>query len=306
MPPVQLRVLILAANPTDLDELTLAEEERVIKEALRQAGPGRVRIDVIWDPSADMLARQLTARTPNIVHFAGHGNERGEPMLRDPTTSLARAVPGPEMTTLLRNSGEGLRCIVLNACFSTRLAQELSLALPVVVVGMRHEVEDRTARMFTRHLYDAIAHGLSVDQALDGAAAAVRASGLPGGDLPQQNSHPHVDPQTLVLLSRGDDQPKHTDAPQALAEALKSLVDLLIRMFPAEEFQRLLRYNSDTAGILMTVATSTAPATFFAAVVDALDHKGLIDAGFFARLVGERPRREHEIRAVQAKFAKVP
>lgn len=310
VPTRKLRVLILAANPADLDRLSLAEEERVIKAAFERGAPKRVRVDIGWDLDAEALARQLTAYRPEVVHFAGHGNERGEPMLIDATTRDARPVAGPDLIMLLRNSGDELKCVVLNACYSTRLAQDLALSLPIVVIGMRHEIADQTALRFADQFYDRVSHGSNVAAAFDSAAAALRGAGLPGGNLPQRNSHPDVDPDDVVLLpDEGAPETAKRDPVKPGStppEALKSLVNMLLAMFSQDEFARFLRFNSDTGDLLNALPHGGAPATFFASAVDALEARGLIGEALFVRIIAERPRREAEIRAVQAKFPKAP
>ena len=86
-------------------------------------------------------------------------------------------------------------------------------------------------------------------------------------------------------------------------EDLEALVKMLLSMFESGEFLRFLRFSSDTAGILPLIPTGVAaPIQVFSQAVTALAQHALIDPRFFERLVAERPRREPEIRKMQARL----
>lgn len=124
-----------------------------------------------------------------------------------------------------------------------------------------------------------------------------------------------VDPDEIVLLPReatpstasaasprsapvGSEEP-----PDYTLKDLKALVKMLLSMFESGEFLRFLRFSSDTAGILPLIPTGVAaPIQVFSQAVTALAQHALIDPRFFERLVAERPRREPEIRKMQARL----
>lgn len=56
--------------------------------------------------------------------------------------------------------GKDMRCMLVNACSTRRLAMELSAALPdAYVIGMREPVGDRSAIAFSGGFYQAVAAG---------------------------------------------------------------------------------------------------------------------------------------------------
>jgi len=195
----RLRVLFLAANPKDLALLDLQGEAAAIeKQVHRGTLDGKVDFQSAWAVTADILHEQVLAYDPHIVHFAGHGNSRGELELLDAATEEARPIPIQAFARILTSACKA-RCVVLNACYSARLAQELALSGVDVVLGMRDEVPDTTALAFSESFYRAIAFGKSVRDAVEGARGVIEARGLEGVELIQINCRPGVDPAALRL-----------------------------------------------------------------------------------------------------------
>ena len=68
------KILILAANPTNTNQLRLDEEVREIENSHKQA-TNREEVEIIskWAVRVDDLRRELLYHKPNVVHFCGHG-----------------------------------------------------------------------------------------------------------------------------------------------------------------------------------------------------------------------------------------
>jgi hypothetical protein len=68
-----IKLLFLAANPTDTDRLRLDEESR-----------DQFELKTHWAVRADDLQELLMRYQPDIVHFSGHGNPvaQSDPRLR--------------------------------------------------------------------------------------------------------------------------------------------------------------------------------------------------------------------------------
>ncbi len=195
----RLRVLFLAANPKSLAALDLQGEAAAIeKQVHRGTLVGKVDFQSAWAVTADILHEQVLAYDPHIVHFSGHGNSRGELELLDAATEEARPIPIQAFARILTSASKA-RCVVLNACYSARLAQELALCGVDVVLGMRDEVADTTALAFSESFYRTLAYGKSVRDAVEGARGVIEARGLEGLELIQINCRPGVDPATLRL-----------------------------------------------------------------------------------------------------------
>lgn len=312
-PTPKLRVLVVGANPVDLDQLDLdAEMQHVESELGVPTVARRVRIDIDISATAEDLLDNISALTPGLLHFAGHGNARGEPQLLaldDVSHSLSAAL----IDEMSRRAPQ-LRCIVLNTCWSARVATELVRRLPLVVVGMASNIEDTHAIMFTQHFYRSIARGRSLREAFNVARTALRIVETKAGTMPQIRVHASVDADEVYMLPPEGVGPAPAANPAPTQEAYPAIlspeqcrmvVELLQQMFSSSEFLRFLRFSSDTAPILLKIPNeNAAPIHVFTSAVDALAQEKLLDRGFFDRILHERPRWESEVRHLQAEFAR--
>ena len=196
-----LRIIFLAANPTELPELALAKEARRIEEKLRMTPlADRLRFTWLWRASPDDLLDMFfePGPPPAILHFSGHGETDGGLVLE--AGGRAHAVAPPALAALLaaRPKQDRPRLIVLNTCYSAALAKVL---VPHVdaVIGMRSAVDDEAALNFSVQLYRALAHGDPLQTAFDTARAALRVFVLTGEDLPQLSVRSDLDPRAYVF-----------------------------------------------------------------------------------------------------------
>lgn len=168
-------ILFLAANPLDTPRLRLDQEARQVDAALRQARYGeRFHLAQHWAVRGDDLLDALLRHRPAIVHFAGHGDDQGQLYLED-ATGRAAAITPAALVGLVGATG-GVRCAVLNACWSDALADAL-LAAVLCVVGMNADVGDATAVAFAAGFYRALADGESVAAAVATGRAKAMAEG---------------------------------------------------------------------------------------------------------------------------------
>ncbi|MFT3767787.1 MAG: pentapeptide repeat-containing protein [Minicystis sp.] len=190
---MRVHVLFISANVPGQSVLDLEEEERTIREKLRHDD----RFVVTHAPAARVEDLQTYLRTqPAIVHFGGHGTNGGGTAVADDARHV-RPVPGPEIVAtegrlLLRDdegravavAPEGLarlfevfggvRCAVLNACFSEAQAEALAEHVDVVI-GTRRAIEDKHAITFTNGFYEAIGAGDSIEKAFEVGRALIEA-----------------------------------------------------------------------------------------------------------------------------------
>jgi hypothetical protein len=182
--PNTMRILFLAANPSQTSPLDLEEELRSLEQELR-AVRFRDSITLIARHAArpDDLVRHVREHKPNVIHFSGHGSTTGI-ILRDDTGGY-QAVEGTNLRRFLE--GRGVDLVVLNACYSKGQAATIHGAVRVVV-GTIDAVGDEAARRFTVAFYRSLGNGLSVREAFRDGGDAVALHGLidvfhSGGDL---------------------------------------------------------------------------------------------------------------------------
>jgi hypothetical protein len=108
----------------------------------------------------DDLVRYIRAEEPTILHFSGHGASEGIFLRID--GAGYRVVSGKALTRLLKD--RGVQMVVLNACFSSDLADSLSTAVPTVI-GTTRKVGDEAARRFSGAFYRTLGDGHTIGDA---------------------------------------------------------------------------------------------------------------------------------------------
>ena len=185
-----LRILVVIASPSDLQQLDSDQEWRNVTAALSQLGQrGRVEVVRLPQPTLSALQRQLRRNTYHIFHFIGHGGF--DPGTQDGMLAMeddhgrSRLVGGDDLGTLLHDH-RSLRLAVLNSCEGARgdrsdpfsgTAQSLIQQGIPAVVAMQFEITDDAAITFGNVLYEAIADGYPLDAATIEARKAIYADG---------------------------------------------------------------------------------------------------------------------------------
>lgn len=160
--PKKIKILFLAANPTDTARLRIGEEARAIDQALRLAEYRNFDISSHWAVQIDDLQQLLLRHQPNIVHFSGHG-EAGEIMLQD-AAGTSVPVRASALRNLFQVLKDNIRCVVLNACSSEEQAAAIAEVIDAVV-GMSDKISDDASRQFSAAFYGALGYGRTVAEA---------------------------------------------------------------------------------------------------------------------------------------------
>ena len=185
-----LRILVVIASPSDLQQLDGEQEWSNVTAALSQLTQrGRVEVVRLAEPTLSALQRQLRRDTYHIFHFIGHGGF--DPQTQDGMLAMeddhgrSRLVAGEDLGTLLHDH-RSLRLAVLNSCEGARgdrsdpfsgTAQSLIQQGIPAVVAMQFEITDDAAITFGHVLYEAIADGYPLDAATAEARKAIYADG---------------------------------------------------------------------------------------------------------------------------------
>lgn len=194
----EIRILFLAANPSNETRLRLGAESTKIKEALESASN---RADFTFAEEnavrLDSLQRLILKQNATIVHFSGHGSAAGTLIFEDQQGKGVEA-DSTAIAELFRLASENTRLIVLNACYSKSQAKALAHHVDTVI-GMDSAIPDETAIAFAKSLYETLGEGRSVKTAFELAKNYVRLQGLDGAELPTLVERPGV-PAASVLL----------------------------------------------------------------------------------------------------------
>ncbi|MGH9972097.1 MAG: CHAT domain-containing protein [Pyrinomonadaceae bacterium] len=177
-----LRMVALLSNPGNTPDLDLAREEQNIREALKELP----QIQAEFHPNVTIeKLLKILIKPAHIFHFSGHGSfqgsmgdtfgsEEGEGTLAL-TGEDGQAVDFPAEKLAMNLAGRGVRFAMLGACESSKvdqinawtgIAPALTQAGIPAVVGMQFKVLDLSAIAFSNILYDSLAAGLTIDEAV--------------------------------------------------------------------------------------------------------------------------------------------
>ncbi|WP_169219658.1 GUN4 domain-containing protein [Brasilonema sp. UFV-L1] len=156
------KILILAAIP---HSLRLDKEIREIESAIRGASNrGSFEIKIRTAVRPQDIRQAIAEEQPLIVHFCGHGLEDGSLLLED-NDGNNKPVSPKALASLLKLHADGVKCVVLNACYSEKTAVAISQYISYVI-GMNNPIKDSAAIEFSTGFYDGLGYKISNNQDL--------------------------------------------------------------------------------------------------------------------------------------------
>jgi tetratricopeptide (TPR) repeat protein len=188
--PRRLRILAVAASPTDCSSLGV-ERERKNLEAAWRGQEKTVEIVFLERGGVEDLREALLAAPFHILHFMGHGGFDGESsegaLLFERRDGTGQLLDGRRLAQLLHDF-ESLRLVVLNACHTAEAvgtrgpnpfagaASSLVMGGVPAVVAMTGPVSDLAAVEFSRTFYQRLAEGDSIEAAVTEGRLAIQRS----------------------------------------------------------------------------------------------------------------------------------
>lgn len=174
----QIRVLFLAATPTDAAQLRVGEEVREIGEKLQLSKlRDRFKLEQRMSVRPDDLSQALLDIQPQIVHFSGHGTSAGALCFED-KAGKAHPITPKALTRLFELFEEQVQCVLLNACYSQTQARAIATHIPYVM-GVNKVIGERAAIAFSIGFYQGIGAGKSIEEAYQLGCAQIMLQGLP-------------------------------------------------------------------------------------------------------------------------------
>jgi len=215
------KILFLAANPADTNELQLQEESRAIDQSLRMAA-FRDSFDIRshWAVHYADLPELLMRYEPDIVHFSGHGSSTGEIIL-DEGNGRGHPVSPQALSRLFTILKDNIRCVVLNACFSQIQAEAIAEHIDCVV-GMNKAISDTAAIDFAAAFYQGLGFGRSVQTAFDLACNRIDLANLAEQDTPQLLARRANPRQVMLVKSAPADEPKSAQQSASAEDSTRS------------------------------------------------------------------------------------
>jgi CHAT domain-containing protein len=198
-PVDKLTILFLAANPQDTQKLALDKEVRSITDAIRRS-EGRDGIEFFsrWAVQSLDILQAINETDPEIIHFSGHGSEKGEIVLDDGSGNMAM-VSKEAMAAAVASASKKVRLIFFNACFSQKEAQAVVEKVEAAI-GMNTEIGDEAAIVFAAQFYSSVGFGQNLQQALDQAKAALLLKGIAEENTPVLYVKKGLSAQEIVMV----------------------------------------------------------------------------------------------------------
>lgn len=214
--PSPLCILVLIANPSDLQTLDVEREWNNLKSATADLeARDAIVVERLDDATLVTLQKELRRQHYHILHFIGHGafdeyRQEGVLVLED-KAGKGQMVTGKTLGVLLHNY-PSLRLVVLNSCDGARavatnafagVAQQLIQQEVPAVIAMQFALSDEAANQFSHTFYAALADHYGVDSALTEARVAMAAEddngewGAPVLYLRAPDAHLFAAPQPL-------------------------------------------------------------------------------------------------------------
>ena len=232
----QLRMLLLAANPSDEESNRAASEQQAIQDAIREEGKkDKFNLHLITEVYVDRFAETLAAEQPHVVHFSGHGTEDDYLLFvrKDSETSQPVSLATLQMVfqTLIEQLHVPIQLVVINACSSIDIARALSRWVPFTV-GMNGKIPVSAAIAFGVGLYRGIAMGKSIHEAVElgRLKIAMRTESLPYKDEPELCVQPGADSGVRLLDWVAESEHLAESSTEPIGMSLTELVAQLRKM----------------------------------------------------------------------------
>ncbi|WP_246276943.1 pentapeptide repeat-containing protein [Microcoleus asticus] len=171
------KILILTANPQNIDKRRLDAEVREIQTGLERAKK-RDQFEIIskWAVRPDDLRRALLDYEPQIVHFSGGATTDG--LALENELGQLQMVSTAALAKLFDVFKDQVECVLLNACYSETQAEVISQHIDYVI-GMNRAIGNRAAIEFAVGFYDALGAGRSIEDAFKLGCIAIDLEGIP-------------------------------------------------------------------------------------------------------------------------------
>jgi CHAT domain len=173
----QIKILFLAADPSDKTRLRLGQELRDIRERLQLS---KERDTFVLDSRESVRPGDITQAIfdvePQIVHFSGHGENTGE-LCFENLQGKVQPVKPDALAALFELVADQINCVVLNACHSEVQAKAIAEHISYVI-GMNDAIGDKAAIAFAVGFYKALAANRSIPDAYKFGCVEIRLQGI--------------------------------------------------------------------------------------------------------------------------------
>jgi hypothetical protein len=200
----KITVLFLASDPfRERAALRLDEEVRAIDRAVRKGrARGRVELVAHFGTHTRDLQDALLRHDPQVVHFAGNGDDPCVLYLGD-EHGRPRPVGTDALGTLFGMLGEWIKVVVINGRDTLPTVEALGEGVDYAI-GMDRPLGDPSAIVFAGAFYGALAMGRTVREAFELAVSRMEHERDAASTTPVLRIRPGVDPDVPLVARPAD------------------------------------------------------------------------------------------------------
>lgn len=158
-----MRILYIASNPLDENTLLLEREITALQTKFLNSSSSGVSFTFLPGLAVEELPREISRVKPDILHISAHGGKEG--LLLASQDGESKNLTPKALSTFVSIEPPP-RLIVLNACDSDAMADELTEVVPMAI-GITAEITNAAARESVRLFYERIFDGNSVKNAFE-------------------------------------------------------------------------------------------------------------------------------------------
>lgn len=198
-----MKILILSTNPKETERLRFDIEFKEIKDSI-SVSKNRDKFNVVFRRAIKPKDLQdlINKEKPEIIHFSGHCNSKGELILED---EIGDPIPiSTEIFERIFNvSNNHTICVVLNCCYSAITAKEISKYVDCVI-GMKTAIADGPAIAFAAGFYLAIVSEIDLKTAFEFAQKEFILKGGLSKDKPELYIKSGINPSETYFIKEND------------------------------------------------------------------------------------------------------
>src|SRR5688572_11044182 len=175
-------ILAFRSNPADQPLLRLDEEIRQINHAIAPAAKRDFLLENVGAVRLSDLPTYLLSRTPDILHFSGHGSRKGHLIFEDERGD-SKPVNNQTIKFIFQELGAGIKCVVLSSCYSQQQAREIYKYVPYVL-GNTKDIKDELSIQFSATFYQCLSYGKTIEESFNVARAIISSSNPKNSKIP--------------------------------------------------------------------------------------------------------------------------
>ncbi|MFN8495657.1 MAG: CHAT domain-containing protein [Caldilineaceae bacterium] len=177
-----INILIIFANPKDIEPLRLSTEDKAIRESIKFSQyRDNIQVNVLHAATIHDVRRALLESSYKIIHFSGHG--AGDGLVFENESGKPHIVMPNALADFLAAYSPPIECVILNACYTKSQGQLLASSIPYTI-ATESPISNSGAIEFTRGFYDAIGAGKTIEFAYQEGCRTMRLTGHQTSDIP--------------------------------------------------------------------------------------------------------------------------